>query len=265
MDTSTQLNDASVNGKAGHARGSHGAKLRPEVRQRHKTVKFNKLLDHEPQSVRSWSDIESALSRLVSTPVGNVSLYVVRHGHTSYNRTNRISGKHNTRLTNVGRQQAHLLAEKFDVDIDYIFSSDLDRAVDTAGIFRESRHIKHTIITDSRLQEVDLGIKQGTRRQHWPDFAAGNIDFAPPDGESYRQAARRVASFLVDLGEYLNTKQENQAAVAIFSHSGIMRVIHSFVSECHTPADVFNADFRNTELLEAPFRKINIPGFWIQD
>ncbi len=58
-----------------------------------------------------------------------VKIYIVRHGETKENREGIIQGQLDTKLNDIGLQQAALVAEVFkDVPLIAAFSSDLERA-----------------------------------------------------------------------------------------------------------------------------------------
>ena len=70
------------------------------------------------------------------------SWYLVRHGETEWNRTGRMQGHINVPLSGVGRRQATLLAAQLgDVRFDAIYSSDLDRAHETARLVAGDRKV----------------------------------------------------------------------------------------------------------------------------
>jgi broad specificity phosphatase PhoE len=62
-------------------------------------------------------------------------IYVVRHGESVYNRDDVVSGQNNPKLTALGRQQANETKAKLaKIKFDEVYSSDLQRASDTAAI-----------------------------------------------------------------------------------------------------------------------------------
>src|SRR5690348_12216267 len=62
-------------------------------------------------------------------------LYIVRHGQTDWNVERRIQGNSDIPLNEVGRAQAAELKEKLkDIEFAFYFSSDLQRAVETARL-----------------------------------------------------------------------------------------------------------------------------------
>ena len=61
-------------------------------------------------------------------------LYLIRHAEAEGNLFRRAQGHWNGKITARGKKQIDALAERFkDVKIDAVYSSDLDRAVETAG------------------------------------------------------------------------------------------------------------------------------------
>lgn len=64
-----------------------------------------------------------------------ITVYFVRHGETYFNRFARLQGWSDTPLTEKGKADARKIGAVLkDLRIDYLFSSDLKRAVDTARI-----------------------------------------------------------------------------------------------------------------------------------
>lgn len=75
-----------------------------------------------------------------------ITVYFIRHGETYFNQFARLQGWSDTPLTEKGKQDALKIAKVLrPVKIDYFFSSDLKRAVDTAQI----------IIDDLNLPNID--------------------------------------------------------------------------------------------------------------
>ena len=63
------------------------------------------------------------------------TIYIVRHGQTEWNLLGKTQGHGNSDLTPKGIEQAELLADSMTkYPIDYIYSSDLGRAYQTAEI-----------------------------------------------------------------------------------------------------------------------------------
>jgi probable phosphoglycerate mutase len=150
-------------------------------------------------------------------------LFVTRHGQTTWNEKNLICGRTDAPLTELGKQQAAMLADKTaNLGIDLIIASPLQRALDTAKAV--AAVCGAPIVTDERLIEQDYGIYEGKDRKN-PDFIANKRLFAfrYPNGESMMQLAGRVYGLLDDV-----KKQYGDKTVLLVCHNGICRVIHSY-------------------------------------
>ncbi|QZY56887.1 histidine phosphatase family protein [Crassaminicella profunda] len=87
-------------------------------------------------------------------------LYLIRHGQTKWNLESRAQGSKNVELTQKGRNQAALLAEKMkNYEIDCIYSSDLDRAYETAKMIGEKMNLEVKKIDG--LREMSFGEWEG--------------------------------------------------------------------------------------------------------
>jgi probable phosphoglycerate mutase len=150
-------------------------------------------------------------------------LFVTRHGQTTWNVQNKICGRTDVPLTELGKQQAAALAAKTaHVGIDLIIASPLQRALDTAKAVASV--CGAPIVTDDRLIEQDYGIYEGKDRKD-PGFQANKrlFVFRYPHGESMMQLAGRVYGLLEDV-----KKQYADKTVLLVCHNGICRVIHSY-------------------------------------
>jgi 2,3-bisphosphoglycerate-dependent phosphoglycerate mutase len=100
------------------------------------------------------------------------------------------------KLSARGREQAAELGERRRNDgLDVVFTSDLQRAVETARIAFGGSPLRK--VADERLRESDYGELNGTEEPvHDRD---AHIDVPYPGGESWRQAVARVAGFLEEL------------------------------------------------------------------
>jgi probable phosphoglycerate mutase len=159
-------------------------------------------------------------------------LFVTRHGQTTWNVLNKVCGRTDAPLTELGRRQAAALAEKTkDLGIDLIIASPLQRALDTARAVEVV--CGAPIMTDERLIEQDYGIYEGVDRKD-AGFQSNKRFFAYryPQGESMMQLAARVYGLLEDVKAKYADK-----TVLLVCHNGICRVIHSYF------ADMTNEEF----------------------
>jgi 2,3-bisphosphoglycerate-dependent phosphoglycerate mutase len=127
-----------------------------------------------------------------------VALSVVfeTHATTVDNETGRATGWLPGELSATGREQARQLGlRRREDDIDAVCSSDLRRAVETSEIAFASASAP--VLVDPRLRECNYGRLNGA--------AVGDLNVPEhlhdpyPDGESWRQAADRVMSWLDDV------------------------------------------------------------------
>lgn len=88
------------------------------------------------------------------------TIYIVRHGETEWNVSQRIQGQLDSALTQKGKDQAQQTAEQLrQIPFDAIFSSDLLRAKHTAQIIKLDRKLE--IITTKALRERTFGKYNG--------------------------------------------------------------------------------------------------------
>ncbi|HEX7096252.1 MAG TPA: histidine phosphatase family protein [Acidimicrobiales bacterium] len=116
-------------------------------------------------------------------------LLLVRHGRTAANAEGRLVGRSDVGLDEVGRRQAAATAALVG-QVDRVVSSPLERARQTAAEFGLPVEI------DERWIELDYGEWDGRRVSEvepleWMRWQ-GDLDFAPPGGESLRSVGRRV-------------------------------------------------------------------------
>ena len=100
------------------------------------------------------------------------SIYLIRHAEAEGNLFRRAQGHWNGKVTARGKKQIDALAERFkDIKIDAVYSSDLDRTVETAGALLRGRNVpfKRTPL----LREINMGVWEG---QPW-----GNITYRWPE------------------------------------------------------------------------------------
>jgi probable phosphoglycerate mutase len=158
------------------------------------------------------------------------TLLLVRHGETDWNRDGRWQGGSDTRLNDLGREQAEALAEQLDGDIGVVYSSDLARARETAEIV--ARKLGLEVRVDARLRERSFGSWEGLTtaeieerftesHRRWREGKGAGAD----DAEAFEDFAARVNDFLADVLR-LHPGEE----VLVISHGGSIRVIHALAA-----------------------------------
>ena len=155
-----------------------------------------------------------------------MKVYVARHGQTQWNAENKVCGRTDQPLTEVGLAQAQLLAERTkDLKIDVIISSPLLRARQTAEPAAALHGVE--ILLDDRLIEQNYGIYEGVDRQD-EGFLSNKRHFAVryPGGESMMDVAYRVYSLL----EEIKVRYAGRN-VLLVCHGGICRVIRTYFED----------------------------------
>ena len=157
-------------------------------------------------------------------------LLLVRHGETDWNRDGRWQGGSDTRLNDVGREQARALAQQLDGEIDVLYSSDLARARETAEIVAAKLGLE--VRLDPRLRERGFGSWEGlTTTEIEERFADAHRRWLAGEGagaddaEAFEDFSARVEDFLSDVLR-LHPGEE----VLVISHGGSIRVIHALAA-----------------------------------
>ncbi len=154
-------------------------------------------------------------------------VYLVRHGETTWNCEKRLQGQHDSPLTSLGIRQTHDLASRLSaVRFDAVYSSDLERAKQTAQIIT-GRLDSATIRYDGRIRERHFGDFQGYTweeiRAAYPDEAERELSGDPmnqvPGGESKHQLLIRAVSFFDDV-----VRCHSGQKVLVVSHGGVINV-----------------------------------------
>lgn len=157
-----------------------------------------------------------------------ITLYLVRHGESTYNAEGRVQGHEDPPLSVLGIRQADAIADRLEsVRIDRVYSSDLIRASRTAEVVAQRRGLQ--VSTTPLLREANLGVVQGLTRaeieEKFPDvrhqWRANAITARPPGAESIEQVISRCAGLL----DGLLSQTEDGLGVLMVGHGGSLRGI----------------------------------------
>lgn len=157
---------------------------------------------------------------------------LIRHGETAWNAVKRLQGHLDVPLNTTGERQAAALGRALlDEPLDAIFSSDLQRAYQTAQAVAAPRGMQVRI--DSGLRERCYGAFEGMMYaeigQRYPEayaaWQARDIDTRFPPGvhvaETLREFSQRVIhtiTRIVESGRYRK--------VALVTHGGVLECAH---------------------------------------
>ena len=153
-------------------------------------------------------------------------LLLVRHGQTEWNATRRYQGHSDPPLNETGLTQARQLAARLQpLHIDLLFSSDLQRAVQTARILAAGRDLP--LQTDPRLRELNFGVLEGHTFDEglalWPQMIQKWVDDnnqPPQGGERMDELTQRVLQFYEETLQPCDGK-----TVLLVAHGGPLRVL----------------------------------------
>ena len=162
------------------------------------------------------------------------NLTLVRHGQSDWNNKNLFTGWENPGLTKKGVEEAHktgnLLKEE-NKNYSYLFTSILDRAINTADIILEELGIGQiNVIRDQALNERDYGeltgLNKDAARKKWGEDQVHiwrrSFDVPPPGGESLKDTAKRVIPYFRDKILPLLIKDNN---ILISAHGNSLRAL----------------------------------------
>ena len=146
-------------------------------------------------------------------------LLLIRHGENEHVKLGKMAGRlPGVHLNERGQQQAQALAEALkEVPIKVIYSSPLERAIETAQPIAESH--KLSVIEDPDLLETDMGNWQGKTLRRlrlmklWKVVQHAPSRFRFPEGESFVEAQTRYVSALARIIERHNKPKDIIAVV----------------------------------------------------
>ena len=149
-------------------------------------------------------------------------LILARHGETVENREGIIQGQMQNSLSELGIEQGEKLALRLKHEkIDYIYSSDLVRASNTAKAIAKY-HPNTPVLTDKNLRERDVGPYTGKKVNIvWTDL--------PPGVEDNQSMMKRIKKFLDSVYEH-----HPNSTVLVVGHEGINKTIECAI--CGKPA-----------------------------
>ena len=156
-----------------------------------------------------------------------MNIYIVRHSETNLNKESIYYGKTDCNINKTGISQSKKLQNFFEnINIDYIISSNLKRAIQTAEIIRGEKNIK--IIKNRNLQEIDFGNWENKNiediikndKENYDKLLSDWINFKFPNGESYNDFYIRIENTF----KYIKNNFNN-SNILIISHNGVLRCL----------------------------------------
>ena len=182
-------------------------------------------------------------------------IYLFRHGQTAYNRDEKFTGFIDSKLTEVGKKHARIIAKKMkDKKFQVAIHTRLSRSKDTLKPVLKNHKECVFIIEDDRMIERSYGNLAGKTHkaiikkygvEKYNRWHRGySIKNRPPKGESFEDVERRVKIFIKDLKKFM---LNNKVNVAISAHGNSIRLFKKIME---------NAPIEKTIKWNIPYDKV---------
>lgn len=165
-------------------------------------------------------------------------LLLIRHGENDYLKKNILSGRRpGIHLNEFGQSQAADLVQSLGkVPLNAIYSSPLERAVETAQPMAQALGIE--IQVRENLTDLDVGEWTGKswkalrRTRNWKVIQESPSQFTFPGGESFLQAQKRICLELDEI-----SRLHHEGLVAVFFHADPIKL--AIAANIGLPLDKF--------------------------
>lgn len=158
-----------------------------------------------------------------------MKIWITRHGQTNLNKKHLMQGRTNEPLNDTGRMQAREARKKIgSILFDAVYSSPLDRAIETASIIGNVS--KNQVIIDERITEMNFGqyeLKKYTG-MGWKMtlfWLLPEIMPSPKGVETIDALVGRSSSFLSEI------EKKDYDNVLIVCHGGIIRALRGYMED----------------------------------
>ena len=171
---------------------------------------------------------------------GDRTILLVRHGETEWNRIGRWQGATDIPLSDVGREQARVLAERLlGQPIRRVVASHLSRARETAEIIAATLKLQAPVSLDPRLRERGYGCFEGLTREECAELHPGAWEryladrrAVPPDAEPQDEVIARFTAAM----EGVARDADPGGLSLVISHGGSIRsFVHAAVGALLPP------------------------------
>ncbi len=186
-----------------------------------------------------------------------MTLYIIRHGETDFNRKGIVQGSGvDSELNNIGHSQARLFYQYYkNVSFDYIITSHLQRTHQTVQPFlRRGTHREW--IKMSELNEISWGIHEGktgndfsheSYRKLMSDWESGIYDSKIEEGESASELHQRVSQAV----EYLKNQFQGKN-ILLCTHGRTLLCLLTILNE-HPLSKMYQYKHQNTCLYKVHY------------
>ena len=190
-------------------------------------------------------------------------LTLVRHGQSDWNEKNLFTGWENPGLTNKGLNEAketgRALKER-EFKYSYLYTSILDRAIDTANIILDILKIEDIkTFRDAALNERDYGdltgLNKDDARKKWGEEQVKiwrrSYDVPPPSGESLKDTSERVLPYFKKEILPLIINGNN---ILISAHGNSLRALVMFIEKL-SPEEILQKEISTGQPITYAFQE----------
>lgn len=153
-----------------------------------------------------------------------MELILLRHPETIANKEKLYIGQTESKYTDKGKEQFNNILVNFDYDIDYIYTSPMNRCKLLAKELSGKLDKEFELIES--LNEINFGIFEGknykevqkTHPDAWQNWIMDYINYTIPEGESLSELYKRVE-------EFLNILKKKDGKYLLITHGGVIQTI----------------------------------------
>jgi broad specificity phosphatase PhoE len=182
-------------------------------------------------------------------------LLVIRHAQSEANAEGRIQGHLDIHLSDLGRRQSDLLAERLaSMEVHALYSSPLRRARSTADAL--AKRLGLAIEDVPELRERNVGVLEGLNRaeilERFPEYGQPGADVSRIKVDGFEQDAELVARVTTALRHIVATREG--ATSAIVTHGGVIGTVLRWALDMPRvragPLDIDNASLTIIDVRE---------------
>ena len=144
-----------------------------------------------------------------------LNLYIVRHGQTEWNVLEKFQGQLNSPLTEKGKDQIRNTALSLaNIDFKAIYTSELERTIETAKILLENNNVEKKKNQHEKLKLQKLN-------------ELNEIYFGKWQGMSFKELTDGLERFLQGLNKI--TEQNSNGNILVITHGTVLELFFNYI------------------------------------